>query len=169
MFVREGATVGGREITIETGKMAKQASGAVVIRMGDTMVLVTANGSKGPREGMDFMPLTCEYQEKFYAAGKVPGSYFRREGRPSEAEVLVCRLIDRPCRPLFPKSWRIDTQIIANVISYDDAAPPDVLAMTGGVGGDHRFRPGLGRSDCRHPRRLRRRRVRRLPHDGTAG
>jgi polyribonucleotide nucleotidyltransferase len=131
MFVRETATVGGKEIAIETGKLAKQAGGAVVVRLGDTMLLVTATGSKGPREGMDFLPLTCEYQEKYYAAGKIPGSYFRREGRPSEDEILVCRLMDRPCRPLFPSSWRIDTQIIANVISFDKENPTDVLAMTG--------------------------------------
>jgi len=130
-FVRETAVVGGKEITIETGKWAKQASGSIVIRMGDTMVLVTANGSKGPREGMDFLPLTCEYQEKTYAAGKIPGSFFRREARPGEHEVLVSRLIDRPCRPLFPKGWRFDTQIIANVISFDKQNATDVLAMTG--------------------------------------
>ncbi len=130
-FVRESVTVGGKELTIETGKWAKQASGSVVIRMGETMLLVTANGSKSPRLGMDFMPLTCEYQEKGYAAGQIPGNYFRREARPSEAEVLVCRLIDRPCRPLFPKTWRIDTQIIANVISFDKENASDVLAMVG--------------------------------------
>lgn len=130
-FVRESVTVGNKELTIETGKWAKQAGGSVNIRMGESMLLVTATGSKGPREGMDFLPLTCEYQEKGYSAGKIPGNYFRREGRPSEAEVLVCRLMDRPCRPLFPKSWRVDTQLIANVISFDDENPTDVLAMTG--------------------------------------
>jgi len=137
MFVRESATVGDREITIETGKMAKQASGAVVIRQGDSMVLVTANGSKNPREGMDFLPLTCEYQEKQYAAGRIPGSYFRREARPGEHEVLICRLMDRPSRPLFPKSWRIDTQLIANVVSFDPQVPVDVLAMTGASAAIH--------------------------------
>jgi polyribonucleotide nucleotidyltransferase len=129
--VKESVIVGGKEISIETGKWAKLAAGAVVIRLGDTMVLVTAGGSKGPREGMDFLPLTCEYQEKFYAAGRIPGSYFRREGRPSESEILVCRLMDRPSRPLFPKGWRIDTQIIANVVSFDKENAADVLAMTG--------------------------------------
>ena len=128
--VKESVTVGGKEITIETGKWAKLASGSAVIRLGDTMVLVTAGGSKGPREGMDFLPLTCEYQEKFYAAGRIPGSYFRREGRPAESEILVARMIDRPSRPLFPKNWRIDTQIIANVVSFDKENAPDVLAMT---------------------------------------
>jgi polyribonucleotide nucleotidyltransferase len=129
--VRESVVVGGKEISIETGKWAKQASGAVVVRLGDTMVLVTAAGSKLPREGMDFLPLTCEYQEKFYAAGRIPGSYFRREGRPAESEILVARLMDRPSRPLFPKGWRIDTQLIANVVSFDKENAPDVLAMTG--------------------------------------
>src|SRR5450432_4214543 len=129
-YVRESAMVGGKEIIIETGKWAKQASGSVVIRCGDSMVLVTAQGSKDPRD-IDFMPLTCEYQEKFYSTGKIPGSFFRREGRTTNAEVLVCRLMDRPIRPLFPKGWFIDTQIIANVISFDKTNAGDVLAMTG--------------------------------------
>jgi len=129
-FVRETAVIGGKEIIIETGKWAKQAGGAVVVRMGETMVLVSACGSAQPRD-IDFMPLTCEYQEKFYAAGKIPGSYFRREGRTTNEEVLVCRLMDRPIRPLFPKGWLIDTQIIANVVSFDKHNAGDVLAMTG--------------------------------------
>jgi polyribonucleotide nucleotidyltransferase len=137
MYVRESVTVGGKEISIETGKWAKQASGSVVVRQGDTMVLVTATASKGPREGMDFLPLTCEYQEKQYSAGRIPGSYFRREARPSEAEILVARLMDRPVRPLFPKSWRADTQIIANVVSFDPEVPPDVHAMTGASAAIH--------------------------------
>ena len=129
-FVRESCLVGGKEISIETGSWAKQAGGAVLIRQGETVVLVSATGSQNPRD-IDFMPLTCEYQEKFYAAGKIPGSYFRREARPTNEETLVCRLMDRPVRPLFPKGWFIDTQIIANVISFDKVNPPDVLAMTG--------------------------------------
>ncbi|MEZ4401949.1 MAG: polyribonucleotide nucleotidyltransferase [Kofleriaceae bacterium] len=129
-FVQESCVIGGKEITIETGKWAKQSGGAVVIRSGDTSVLVTATGSPQPRD-LDFMPLTCEYQEKYYAAGKIPGNYFRREARLTNDEILVCRLMDRPCRPLFPKGWFIDTQIIANVISYDKVHPTDVLAMTG--------------------------------------
>jgi polyribonucleotide nucleotidyltransferase len=128
--VIETAIVGGKQITIETGSWAKQASGAVVVKMGETTVLTTAWGAAAPRP-IDFMPLTCEYQEKFYAAGKIPGSFFRREGRPTNEEVLVCRLMDRPIRPLFPKGWFIDTQIIANVVSFDKVNPPDVLAMTG--------------------------------------
>ena len=128
-FVRETAIVGGKEISIETGKWAKQASGSVIIRCGDSMVLVTAAGSQQPRD-IDFMPLTCEYQEKFYSSGKIPGSFFRREGRTTNAEILICRLMDRPVRPLFPKGWFIDTQIIANVISFDKENATDVLAMT---------------------------------------
>jgi polyribonucleotide nucleotidyltransferase len=129
-YVRETAIVGGKEIIIETGKWAKQAGGAVVIRCGDSMVLVTAAGSQQPRD-IDFMPLTCEYQEKFYSSGKIPGSFFRREGRSTNAEILVARLMDRPVRPLFPKGWFIDTQIIANVVSFDRDNATDVLAMTG--------------------------------------
>jgi polyribonucleotide nucleotidyltransferase len=129
-FVRETAVVGGKEIVIETGKWAKQASGSVVIRCGDSMVLVTAAGSVQPRD-IDFMPLTCEYRENFYSSGKIPGSFFRREGRTTNDEILICRLMDRPVRPLFPKGWFIDTQIIANVVSFDKENPTDVLAMTG--------------------------------------
>ncbi len=129
-YVRETAMIGGKEIIVETGKWAKQAGGSVVIRCGDSMLLVTATGSTQPRD-IDFMPLTCEYQEKFYSAGKVPGSFFRREGRTTNEEILVCRLMDRPMRPLFPKGWFIDTQIIANVISFDKENATDVLAMTG--------------------------------------
>jgi polyribonucleotide nucleotidyltransferase len=128
-YVRETAMIGGKEIIVETGKWAKQAGGSVVIRCGDSMVLVTAAGSQQPRD-IDFMPLTCEYQEKFYSSGKIPGSFFRREGRTTNDEILVCRLMDRPVRPLFPKGWFIDTQIIANVISFDRENATDVLAMT---------------------------------------
>ena len=129
-FVRESAMVGGKEIIIETGKWAKQASGSVVVRCGDSMVLVTAAGSSQPRD-IDFMPLTCEYRENFYSSGKIPGSFFRREGRTTNEEILICRLMDRPVRPLFPKGWFIDTQIIASVVSFDKTNPTDVLAMTG--------------------------------------
>ena len=129
-FVRETAIVGGKEIIVETGKWAKQAGGSVVVRCGDSMVLVTAAGSQQPRE-IDFMPLTCEYRENFYSSGKIPGSFFRREGRTTNEEILICRLMDRPVRPLFPKGWFIDTQIIASVVSFDKENPTDVLAMTG--------------------------------------
>src|ERR1043165_6782707 len=129
-LTKETCVVGGKEISIETGVWAKQAGGSVPVRCGETAVTVTATGSALPRD-IDFMPLTCEYQEKFYASGKIPGSYFRREGRPTTDETLVCRLMDRPVRPLFPKGWFIDTQIIANAISHDKTNPSDVLAMTG--------------------------------------
>ncbi|MEO5769088.1 MAG: polyribonucleotide nucleotidyltransferase [Polyangia bacterium] len=131
MFVREGISLAGRELTIETGRMAKQADGSVIIRQGDTMVLVTAVASMSTRPGIDFMPLTCDYMEKTSAAGKIPGGYFKREGRMTEVEVLTSRLIDRPSRPLFPKGWRFDTQIIAMVVSSDREHASDVLAMTG--------------------------------------
>src|SRR6185503_4900152 len=130
-YVREGVMVGGKELTIETGRMAKQAGGSVVIRYGDTVVLVAATASAKPREGVDFLPLTCDYMEKTSSAGKIPGGYFRREGKSTEVEILTSRLIDRPCRPLFPKGWRFDTQIIATVLSADRENPSDVLALTG--------------------------------------
>jgi len=131
MYIKESVKVGDKELSIETGKMAKQADGAVVVRYGDTMVLVTAVANDSPREGIDFLPLTVEYTEKTAAAGKIPGGYFKREGRPTEKEILTCRLIDRPSRPLFPKTWRNESQIIGTVLSYDKENPSDVLAMTG--------------------------------------
>src|SRR5262245_5909470 len=131
MFVREGVSFGNKELTIETGRMAKQADGSVVVRYGDTMVLVTAVASTAVRPGVDFMPLTVDYLEKTSAAGRIPGGYFKREGRMTEVEVLTSRLIDRPSRPLFPKGWRFDTQVIAMVVSTDRENASDVLAMTG--------------------------------------
>jgi polyribonucleotide nucleotidyltransferase len=131
MFVREGVSFGGKELTIETGRMAKQADGAVVVRYGDTMVLVTAVAASTTRPGVDFMPLTVDYLEKTSAAGRIPGGYFKREGRMTEVEVLTSRIIDRPSRPLFPKGWRFDTQVIAMVVSTDRENCSDVLAMVG--------------------------------------
>ena len=130
MHIRESVLLGGKELSIETGKMAKQADGAIIIRYGDSVVLCTAVAAKSVREGLDFLPLTCEFTEKNYAGGKIPGGYFKREGRPTEAEILTSRLIDRPSRPLFPKGWRFDTQIIAMSLSFDKENPTDVLAMT---------------------------------------
>ena len=121
----------GRAITIETGKMAKQASGAVVVSSGDTMVLVTAVATKTAKEGQDFFPLTVNYQEKAYAGGKIPGGFFKREARPSDNETLTCRLIDRPIRPLFPENFLNDTQIMATVISADKDNDPGILSMVG--------------------------------------
>src|ERR1043165_2044502 len=131
MFGREGVKFGGKERSIESRRMAKHADGAVVVRYGDTMVLVTAVASSSIRPGVDFMPLTVDYLEKTSAAGKIPGGYFKREGRMTEIEVLTSRLIDRPSRPLFPKGWRFDSQVIAMVISTDRENASDVLAMTG--------------------------------------
>ena len=125
------AEIGGRSLSIETGKVAKQASGSVVVKYGDTIVLVTVVSTKEKRP-IDFLPLTVEYQEKIYAAGRIPGNYFRREiGRPSEKETLTARLIDRPIRPLFPKDYRYETQMIATVLSMDQENDPDILAMIG--------------------------------------
>lgn len=123
--------LGHENIVIETGRMAKQADGAVTVRYGGTVVLVTAVCSKEPREGADFFPLTCEYQEKTYAAGKIPGGFFKREGRPSEKEILTARLIDRPIRPLFPHGFINEMQIVAIVISSDSENDSDILAMLG--------------------------------------
>ena len=121
--------VGGRPLTLETGKVAKQANGAVVARYGDTVVLVTAcmDSKVNPK---DFLPLTVDYREYTYSAGKIPGGFFKREGRPSEREILVCRLIDRPLRPLFPEAWRNETQIVGLVLSADSENDPDVIAVT---------------------------------------
>jgi polyribonucleotide nucleotidyltransferase len=124
-------TIGDRTISFETGRLAKQADGAVVIRLGDTMVLATACAAARPREGIDFLPLTVDYRESTYASGRIPGGFFKREGRPTEKEILTCRLIDRPLRPLFPDGWRHETQIIAIVISADTDHDSDVLAITG--------------------------------------
>jgi polyribonucleotide nucleotidyltransferase len=120
---------GGRKLTLETGKIARQAHGAVVATYGESKVLATVVAAKEPRVGVDFLPLTVDYQEKFYAAGRIPGGYFKREGRPTERETLISRLIDRPVRPLFASGWRCETQIIATTLSHDLENDPDVLAM----------------------------------------
>lgn len=124
--------INGKTLSIETGRVAKQASGAVLVQYGETIVLVTVVSSNDIREGIDFLPLTVDYQEMAYAAGRIPGSFFRREiGRPSEKETLTSRLIDRPLRPLFPKGYFFETQVIATVLSVDQENDPDVLAMVG--------------------------------------
>src|SRR5713226_4536089 len=123
--------VGGRPISFETGALARQAGGAVVVRSGDTMLLVTATVSPQIREGIDFFPLTCDFEEKMYAAGKIPGGFFKREGRPGEMAILTSRLIDRPIRPLFPSGFRNDVQVIATTLSVDHEADPAVLAING--------------------------------------
>jgi polyribonucleotide nucleotidyltransferase len=124
-------TIDGKKITLQTGKIAKQASGAFMVSCGDSVVLVTAVAAKEPREGVDFLPLTVDYQEKTAAAGKIPGGFFKREGRPREEETLVSRIIDRSTRPLFPEGWGNETQLIATVFSADPDHPTDSLAMIG--------------------------------------
>ena len=121
----------GKIINVETGKIAKQSAGSIVVSCEGTVVLVTVNSSKEPREGIDFFPLMVDYEEKFYAAGKIPGGFFKREGRPSKNAILTSRLIDRPLRPLFPEGYKNDVQVIATVLSYDQKNLPDMLAMIG--------------------------------------
>jgi polyribonucleotide nucleotidyltransferase len=130
-YFRKELDWGGRKLILETGKIARQADGAVLARYGDTIVLCTAVGVRSSRPGQDFFPLTVNYQEKAFAAGKIPGGFFKREGRPSEAEVLKSRLIDRPIRPLFPEGFRNEVQIVATVLSHDLENDPDVVAMIG--------------------------------------
>lgn len=119
----------GRPLKFETGKIARQADGAVLATYGETVVLATVVSAKSPKPGQDFFPLTVNYQEKTYAAGKIPGGYFKREGRPSEKETLVSRLIDRPIRPLFPEGYKNDTQVVVTVVQHDLENDPDVLSM----------------------------------------
>ena len=120
---------GGRKLTLETGRLARQADGAVFASYGDTTVIATVVAAKQPKEGIDFLPLTVNYQEKYYAAGRIPGGYFKREGRPTEKETLTSRLIDRPIRPLFADGWRCDTQVIITTLSHDLENDPDIVAM----------------------------------------
>jgi polyribonucleotide nucleotidyltransferase len=126
-----GVTVGGKEITFESGKLAKQADGAVVVRSGDTMVLATTVGRTEPREGADFFPLTVDVEERMYAAGKIPGGFFKREGRPTERAILTARMIDRPIRPLWPSGFRNEVQVIGTVLSADLVTPHDILCING--------------------------------------
>jgi polyribonucleotide nucleotidyltransferase len=121
----------GRRLSIETGRVARQAGGAVLVQFGETVVLVTATASRSAREGIDFFPLTCDYVEKTFAAGKIPGGFFKREGRQAEKEILTSRLIDRPTRPLFPKGFRCETQVIATVLSHDRENDPDIISILG--------------------------------------
>ena len=123
--------LGGRKLIVEHGKMAKQANGAVLVRYGDTAVLVAATMSAEPREGVDFFPLTVDYEEKMYSAGKIPGGFIKREGRPQTSAILKSRLIDRPIRPLFPEGFRNDVQIIATVICFDEDNAPEIAGMIG--------------------------------------
>ncbi len=127
----ERVTVGGREMIFEVGRIAELAGGAVTVRYGDTLILSTATASKQPREGIDFFPLTVDYEERMSAAGKIPGGFLKREGRPGEHAVLSARLTDRPLRPLFPKGYRNDVHIVTTVFSADQQNDPDILSITG--------------------------------------
>ena len=129
--VKKSFAYGAHQVTLETGEIARQASGAVVVSMGETVVLVTVVAAKNAKPGQDFFPLTVDYQEKFYAAGRIPGGFFKREGRPTEKEILTCRLIDRPIRPLFPEGFYNEVQVIATVLSVDPEIDPDIPAMLG--------------------------------------
>ena|SRR5947209_12252428 len=131
MFHKVEVDLGGRIVTLETGKMAKQANGAVVVRSGDSVVMVTACMADQPKVGAAFFPLTVDYREYTYSAGRIPGGFIKREGRPSEKEVLTSRLIDRPIRPLFPEGYLHETQVIAMVMSADPEQDPNSLAIVG--------------------------------------
>ena len=131
MLEKATAPIGDKQISIETGKIAKQADGAVTVQLGETIVIVAAVGATKAKEGQDFFPLTVDYREKAAAAGKFPGGYFKREGRPTEKEILTSRLIDRPIRPLFPKGWYNEVQVQSIVLSADGENDPDMLALVG--------------------------------------
>src|SRR5579862_1934874 len=128
-IVREEMEWGGRKLVLETGKVARQADGAVVATYGETVVLATVVGASNPKEGQDFFPLTVNYQERYYASGKIPGGYFKRERAPTERETLTSRLIDRPIRPLFAEGYRNETLVVAQVLSHDLENDPDIVAM----------------------------------------
>src|SRR5579875_4128077 len=131
MIVQRSVEIAGRQLTLETGRVAALADGAVLARYGDTVVLATAVSSDVPREGVDFLPLTVDYEEKMYAAGKIPGGFIKREGRPTEAAILAARLTDRPLRPLFPKGYKAEVQVITTVMSVDQENDPDILSVIG--------------------------------------
>ena len=130
MAIKVETEIGGQTFSFETGKLAEQADGAVLVRYGDTVLLATAVSSD-PREGIDFFPLTVDYEERMYAAGKIPGGFIKRESRPSEAAILAMRLTDRPIRPLFPKGYKNDVQVVLTVLSADQENDPDILAVNG--------------------------------------
>src|SRR3989339_1001891 len=122
---------GGRILSLETGRVAREAGGSVIVRIGDTMVLATATMSGTPREGIDFFPLLVDFEEKLYAAGRIPGGFFKREGRPSEKAILTSRKVDRPIRPMFPEGFRNDVQVVVTPLSVDQENAPDILAIIG--------------------------------------
>ena len=158
------AQVGDKQIVIETGKLAKQADGAVTVQLGETIVIVAAVAATKAKEGQEFFPLTVDYREKAAAAGKFPGGYFKREGRPTEKEILTCRLTDRPIRPLFPKGWYNEVQVQTVVLSADGENDPDILSIIGASAAlmvsDIPWAGPLGR----RARRARRRQIHCQPH-----
>ena len=158
-----GATVGGKEITFESGKLAKQADGAVLVRSGDTMVLATAVGRTEPREGADFFPLTVDVEERMYAAGKIPGGFFKREGRPTERAILTARMIDRPIRPLWPSGFRNEVQVIGTVLSGRPRHPARHPLHQRRLRGADDLATAVPRAGRRRADRRDRRRVRRQP------
>ena len=129
--IKKSMELGGRTLTLETGTMARQSAGSILLTYGETVILVAVNASSSPREGLDFFPLSVEYRERGYAAGKIPGGFFKREGRPSEKETLTCRLIDRPIRPLFPKGFMNEVQVTCQVVSAPKDVDPDIPALIG--------------------------------------
>ena len=129
--VKKSFAYGDHTVTLETGEIARQAGGAVLVTMEDTVVLVTVVGARSVKPGQDFFPLTVDYQEKTYAAGRIPGGFFKREWRPSEKEILTCRLIDRPLRPLFPEGFYNEVQIVCTVMSCNPEIDPDIPALLG--------------------------------------
>ena len=159
--IREVAKVGDHEIILETGKVAKQAN-TVILTLGETWCSSPMTMSREPKN-LPFLPLTVEFRDANAAAGKIPGGYFKREGRPTEREILTCRLTDRPIRPLFPKSYRYDTQVIGNVLSNDLQNEPDVLAMTGASAGLMLSPAPWAGPIAGHPRRADRRQADRVP------
>src|SRR6202012_5871342 len=147
-YFRKELDWGGRKLVLETGKIARQADGAVMISYGETIVLCTAVGVKSAKPGQDFFPLTVNYQEKAFAAGKIPGGFFKREGRPSENETLVSRLIDRPIRPLFPEGFRNEVQVIATVLSHDLENDPAVVARVAYIDGQYVLNPTAAQTEA---------------------
>ena len=166
--IKKSIQYGNQTLTLETGEIARQAGGAVLASLGDSVVLVTCVAAKTAKAGQDFFPLTVDYQEKTYAAGKIPGGFFKREGRPSEKETLTSRLIDRPLRPLFPDGFYNDVQIVATVMSVDPEVDPDIPAMIGASAARCALGHPVRGSDRRGARRLRQRPIRAEPDQDRA-
>jgi polyribonucleotide nucleotidyltransferase len=166
--IKKTIQYGQHTLTLETGEIARQAGGAVMASLGDSVVLVTCVAAKTAKAGQDFFPLTVDYQEKTYAAGKIPGGFFRREGRPSEKETLTSRLIDRPLRPLFPDGFYNDVQIVATVMSVDPEIDPDIPALIGAFRGGCAVGHSVRRPHRRRACRIRQQPIRPEPHQGRA-